>query len=111
MYKLLLIIYFIFIAVWGVNLTMLGMDNEMASCPFMNNWAVICQMNPISHLSGWQGIFTALVILLVFLIIKFNFKNILPKEKIRTFPSQKFLIFCSNILLAFIRGVLHPKIY
>lgn len=111
MYKLLLIIYFVFIAVWGVNLTMLGIGSEMASCPFMNNLAVICQMNPISHLSGWQSIFAALVVLLVFLIINFNFQKILPEENIQIFSTQKFLSFYSNILLAFIKGILHPKIY
>ena len=90
---------------------MLGMDNEMAGCPFMNNLTIICQMAPIDHLSGWQSIFIALVVLLVFLIINFNFQRILSKENIQIFSAQKFLNFCSNILLAFVRGILHPKIY
>lgn len=111
MYKLFIILYFIFIAVWGINLTMLGMGNEMAGCPFMNNLAVICRMNAMEHLAGWQSIFIALTVFLAFLIINFNFQKILPKENILIFSSQKFLNFCSNILLAFIKGILHSKVY
>ena len=36
-----------------------NMDMPMPGCPFMNESAVLCTMDPIQHLTAWQHMFTA----------------------------------------------------
>lgn len=55
----LMILFVSFISAYLHVRGMGNMDMPMLGCPFMNESAVMCSMDPIQHITAWQHMFTA----------------------------------------------------
>ncbi|MBI2641727.1 hypothetical protein HYW87_04000 [Candidatus Roizmanbacteria bacterium] len=116
---------FIFLALFGLNLSMQTMeDGRMSDCPFTASQSSMCQMPAADHLSQWQQTFTAtfqsayyLVFLAAFIFV-FRFlisQFTLAPPKTFAFYSYKIQHPDSKLFnylfQAFSDGILHPKLY
>lgn len=113
-----ILISFAFAGLLGVGMGMEMTDNQMSSCPFMANQAVMCQMSVTEHITRWQqallGIPTKanLLALIVVLLVMVAVSSAKPFAA-RLFAYQKSC-FVKNLdppLIAFSDGILNPKIY
>ena len=97
---------------------------EMLNCPFMPGQAAICTMNPLEHIAAWQNVFTALapeniLIFLIFASLIFFFvglrrgTNHILSAPVLWLARRKVEIpfVLSPLEEAFLRGILHPKIF
>lgn len=111
-------IIFIFVALFGLNLSVISHDPRMMpGCPFINNETALCTMSLLEHFSQWQKMFSTVVvseifvfaILLFFVITIFKYINFFvgkhKRYKIRL-PEYNSHLCIKKI---FSRGVLHSK--
>lgn len=119
------ILGFLLISAVGVAYSgvMMGHGMDMAGCPLMGNNAVVCNMNPLDHLSAWQNLFAAIptqnaaTVLSLLLAVFFLFQlrrflwllhpspqpvYVRIKPEVSTYdPLRRFMA----------RGLMHPKIF
>lgn len=113
-------ISFLFISLFGLNLSMRMDKDMMSTCPFMNNNSSVCQMPATDHLSKWLQTFVAtsqlpyfVIILTVFFVsFKFLFSQLtLAPPSLRgykrDYPESKLF---NKLVLAFSDGLIHSKI-
>lgn len=133
--KLLLLIgvfTFMFVSFLGfshTNMTM-GLDGQMSSsgCFMPGMTASFCQMNPLEHITAWQGMFTvvpsqndilALLLILLTLVLGAFFlhshqSTVPPKTPVSQFQFlyyKRRIPIISPLQEAFSNGILHPKVF
>ncbi len=124
---LLVLLTFVFISLFGMNLTMtMHKDGKMSNCPFMmNNSSSLCQMSVTEHMQKWQEMFAAIVsqassFLLIYLVLFISFAYTLTQFTLAPPLTQIFQRYSKEhpdirafnpLLLAFSNGILHPKLY
>jgi hypothetical protein len=52
-FAILLLVALASVGGWSAHVVNVDMQGEMSGCPFMGT--ALCQMNPLEHLSAWQG--------------------------------------------------------
>jgi hypothetical protein len=124
----LLVITFLLAGVLGAAYsgTMMAHNMDgMAGCPLMGNSAVICNMNPLEHLAGWQNLFaavpvqSAVISLLIILALLFVARIMTHLHLWLWYPSPQAAVVAHNPevsshdqLSRFIaRGLMHPKLF
>lgn len=124
-FAVVILILFVGVSVLGVGVSMMtDAQGHMSSCPFMNGFGSICQMNIFDHLLHWQSLFVALsptnpsaflIFLSIFIFIAFAFWSQSDRENKSElaviFHRQQILILSDPLRAAFAKGILHPKIY
>jgi O-antigen/teichoic acid export membrane protein len=101
---------------------------EMAGCPFMGEFSVLCRMGATGHIERWQTMFTAVpqkllsvllaAVLLLSVIIRFIFyrrwhlwrPRLCTAERAYT-REHSFRSFFNYLTEAFAQGILHPRLY
>lgn len=123
-FVLLSVLTLLFIGVFGMNLSMsMQDDSKMSGCPLMVNSSSFCQMSVTEHISKWQQMFLAIpfsgalfillgLVFAVWYLSQINYFSLSPPIRLRLYkrehPDIKLF---DNLLLAFSKGILHPKIY
>jgi len=119
-----ILITFIFISVFGLNLGMMYKNGKMTNCP-LDNSSSICQMNVGSHIAKWQQMFQAFPSTTVSLFFLLGFFFIAPvfyvgtrfslapptSHRLKFYQNKQRDILFDKLLLAFSDGILHSKIY
>lgn len=121
---LLSILTLLFIGGFGMNLSMLMQDDgKMSECPLMVNSSSFCQMSVTEHISKWLQMFLAIpfsgalfillgLVFAVWYLSQRNYFSLSPPMRLKFYkrehPDIKLF---DNLLLAFSKGILHPKIY
>lgn len=125
---LLVILFFVFINVFGVNAAMnhVGKNGQMGNCPFMGEMTAVCSMSVTEHLSKWVQSFltipaksyaAVLLALLIYSVFAATIKSIKEKYnssfiKNRTVSdTQLYPKLFTHLRAAFSRGILHSRIY
>ncbi len=124
---LLVLLTFVFISVFGMNMTMtMQKDGKMSNCPFMmNNSSSFCQMSVAEHIQKWQEMFAAIAsrqisisFILAALLIPFIYSltqlTLAPPltQIFQRYSKEHPDIRAFNPLLsAFSNGILHPQVY
>ena len=101
-------------------------DGAMTHCPFMGDLPVFCQMTLTQHIDLWHQMFAItkvkelfiLPLWLATMIVLFLFAGRAYLHKLTSQPFYRYLydhapemkVF-NRMLLAFFRGIIHPKIY
>ncbi len=118
---------FIFIMLFGLNLSMrMDKDGKMSNCPVMTHSSSICPMGPFEYLAKWQQMFqaTAQTNMLFLFITLFSFNALFSFFRIHlTLAPPKRLSFAfykrdhpdinlfNYLQEAFSSGILQPKLY
>lgn len=121
---LLSVVTLLFIGGFGMNLSMsIQNDGKMSKCPLMVQSSSFCQMGIVEHISKWQEMFLAIpfsgalfllfgLVFAVWHLSQRNYFSLSPPISLRLYkrehPDIKLF---DNLLLAFSKGILHPKIY
>lgn len=121
---LLTLVLFAFVSMYGMSMGMEIEDGQMSSCPFMSGQAAICTMNPLEHIASWQNMFTVLaqeniLVFLAFASLIFFFVGRLRGASHIFHGCALYMlgrrieipIVLSPLQEAFLRGILHPKIF
>jgi len=121
---------FLFFGIFGVSHSTMNMGPDgnmtMSNCPFMSGQAVVCNMNPLEHISAWQSMFVTilqqnssdlLVLLLAALALTLVWTRLL-RPKFEPEPQLAFAIACREHYLPppllqelFSSGILNPKLF
>ena len=117
---------FIFIALFGLNLSMMTSNHDMMpGCPFMNNETALCTMSLLEHFSQWQKIFATVIvseififtILLFFTITIFTYLRFFEYWHFLTGKNLRYKIHLPEYNLhlyikkIFSQGILHSKLF
>lgn len=123
---LLVLFTFVFISLFGMNLTMnMSKDGKMSNCPFMSNSSSVCQMSASDHMQKWHQMFAATLtqtgsLLLLYVAFFISLAYSLTQFTLAPPLAQIFQRYKKEhpdiqtfnpLLLAFSDGILHPKIY
>ena len=122
-----LLFIFIFIVLFGLNLTMPMNDGSMSHCPFAQGGTSICQMNVAEHLEKWTSAFTAIpqnylmriliatvgLVLSVLLLnnLFLTFRNIFAVRYKRYQADHPDIPLFNYLALVLARGILQSKLY
>ena len=118
---------FAFLAVGFLSLSHVGMgmngEMSMSECPFMSEM-VICDMNALEHLAGWQSIFSSILapeiivwslILLAVIALPYWTRFFSPPKdtliRLRFAPLHNRVPIPSIFQYLFSKGILHPKLF
>lgn len=120
-------IAFLVMSFWTLYSMPTDEGGSMVNCPFMNDYPGFCQMTLNEHISFWQQMFAIIrlkeLIFLPFslLIITFFVLYTITEKIYYKLKSQSFYNYLyqhkpeikifNHILLAFSRGIIHPKVY
>lgn len=123
----LVLLAFIFVAVFGLSHSMLPVDSsQMSKCPFMVSKVTICSMGVTEHIAQWQQLFNSLpyqnvmLVLLVLvgvILLVSLFKNVsnLQAEWIKARKKNQHENPETNLFnylkIVFADGILQPKLY
>lgn len=118
---------FMFISLFGMNLTMnMDKNDKMSNCPFMNHSSSICQMSTKEHIAKWQALFTAtspsgsFFLLAALLTVAFTYTGLKRRTNLQfssDYAYRYYLYKRKDVKLfdyltqAFSDGDLHPKLY
>lgn len=116
---------FLWMALFGLSQMSMGMNGETANCPFSDHSMSICKMNPLEHIEEWQSMFTAIpakdIVSFFFLLLvvialttlsfwsRFSIPDIRYLYK-RLLYKKKFHI-PNPLEEAFSQGILNPKLF
>lgn len=124
---LLLAISFLVIGVFGVGMGVKASDGKVTFCPFKTTNVTVCTTTLMEHITKWQNAFAGIVSVvnvlafitliataatvfyskLFYKLQGFATHNIRPFLSYKTEPTKVF----DPMLIAFSRGIIHPKIY
>jgi len=120
-----LVLLFGSVSLFGI-ISMLGHDSEhggMVTCPLMGDIASMCPMGGVGHIAAWQSVFAAMTpqAALVLLLIVAGLAAVVSVFVLRDHAPPPGPLFAddiqgvglapSHLLLAFSRGILHPRLY
>ncbi len=121
------ILSFLVMSFWSLYFMPLNNHGQMLNCPFMNSLSNFCQMGVTEHINQWRQYFLAIrsknsllffsALLFFFTVMIFSVnKKEYDKLKFRKFYNYIYqynpeIKFFDYILVAFSRGIVHPKIY
>ena len=113
---------------WHFLFMPMNSSGEMAGCPLMGEFSVVCRMGATGHIARWQMMFTAgpqkllsallMAVLLLSVVIRFIFYRRWHPWCLRPCTKQRvYVIECSPrpffdyLTEAFAQGILHPRLY
>lgn len=119
---LLTVTVFVFVVLFGLDLSMSGNRKEMSGCPLIQNVASVCPMSASEHIAHWQQLFTTTVDqnILALLILVISFVGILIAILLRQssglsqyfqYTKRRFTNLFNYILDSLARGTLQPKLF
>lgn len=103
-----------------------NMNMPMPGCPFMNESAVLCTMDPIQHITAWQHMFTATPVMEAMLLLALIIALLLSRTELLSWlwkiPELELLYYktvtpserhsSTNYLQEiFSQGILNPKLF
>ncbi len=103
-----------------------NMDMPMPGCPFMNESAVLCTMDPIQHLTAWQHMFTATPVVEAMLLLSLIIALALARTELlswlwkipelelsyrRTITPDETYSSTNYLQEIFSQGILNPKLF
>jgi hypothetical protein len=113
------------VSLFGI-ISMLGHNNGHGGamhCPLMGDIASMCPMGGVGHIAAWQSVFAAMTpqTAFVFLLIAFGAVAFVSVLMLREHAPPRTAFFArrdgsiapapNHLLLAFSRGILHPRLY
>lgn len=121
----------LFFGLFGMSHSTMNMSSDgsmtMSDCPLMSGQAVVCNMNPLEHISAWQSMFVTtlhqngsdlLVLVLVALALALVWTRLLwprPRQNLTQAFSitrlQKARLPLPLLQELFSRGILNPKLF
>jgi len=121
------LITFLVMSVWGIYSMPVDEHGKMASCPFMDWPASLCQMSFTEHVTQWQQLFimtreqnlflSAPALLILFLAVLFpavpRIRNRLVSQEFHNYfykyrPEMKLF---NYLFIVLSQGILNPRIY
>lgn len=120
-----LVLLFGSVSLFGI-ISMLGHNGEhggMVTCPLMGDIASMCPMGGVGHIMAWQSVFTAMtpqmvlmLLVLVAFVVVYGVMFALhdsapPMSTLFSGDIRSAIPAPSHLLLAFSRGILHPRLY
>lgn len=101
------------------------MDMPMPGCPFMNESAVLCTMDPIQHITAWQHMFTATPVMGAMLLLALIIALVLARTELlswlwkipeldlyrRTVTPRERYTSTNYLQEIFSQGILNPKLF
>ena len=116
---------FLWMALFGLSQMSANMNGEMINCPFSDHSMSICKMNPLEHIQEWQSMFTTLpvkdavsfisLLLVIIALTTLSFWNRFSIPDIRYLHTR--LLYKKNFHIpnpleeAFSQGILNPKLF
>ena len=107
---------------FGISATMMMNEHgEMVNCPFIDENTAICPMSVLGHMSEWCGIFSNFLVsnvLVLAVILALALTAAIFQKPFLEFLRFKFkrlfdfeFLIPDRMVLAFSRGLIHPKVY